>query len=178
MHNAKTSVLSAVAIIALLGMSACTDPGANVPEPGQGTDDTNASQPVEEPNVGTVEAAAPEGGAAARIGDDEETVGKVSCTVLNGQWTMSGGEDEGAKVAVTATEDRATVQSASVVLSTGTVASMTGESGTATINWDGETFTVTGRGAVMDLNNPEEPSSDDAEEPGEADFVITATCQS
>lgn len=175
MHNAKTSALSAVAVIALLGMSACTDPGANVPEPGQGTDDTNASQPVEEPNVGTVEAEAPEGGAAARIGEEEETVNKVACTVLNGQWTMSGGEDEGAKVSVNATEDRATVQTASVVLSNGTVASMTAESGSATIDWDGETFTVTGRGALMDLNNP---SSEDAEEPSEADFVITATCDS
>ncbi len=177
MNTAKTSMLSAVAIVALLGMSACTDPGADVPGPGEGTADSNASQPVEEPNVGSVEAPAPEGGAAARIGDVEETVGKVACTVLNGQWTMSGGEDEGAKVAVTATEDRATVQTASVVLSNGTVASMGGENGSATIMWDGETFTVTGSGAVMDLNNPPADEGDDAEQPGEAEFVITATCQ-
>lgn len=175
MSKAKTSVLSAVAVIALLGMTACSDPGAEVPGPGQGTADSNASQPAEQATVGTVESTAPEGGAAARIGDVEETVGKVACTVLNGQWTMSGGEDDGAKVAVTATEDRATVQSASVVLSNGTVASMGGGAGSASIMWDGETFTVTGSGAVMDLNNP--PESEDAEQPAEAEFVITATCQ-
>lgn len=174
MKTASTPVLCAVAVISLLGVSSCSDPGAEVPGPGQGTADTNASQPVEEPEVGTVEAPAPEGGAAARIGDVEETVGKVACTVLNGQWTMSGGEDEGAKVAVTASEDRATVQTASVVLSNGTVASMGGGSGSATITWDGETFTLTGSGAVMDLNSP---PADDAEQPGEAEFVITATCQ-
>lgn len=175
MRTAKTSVLSAVAVIALLGTSACSDPGAQVPGPGQGTADANASQPVGEASVGTVEAPAPEGGAAARIGDVEETVGKVACTVLNGQWTMSGGEDEGAKVAVTATEDRTTVQTASVVLSDGTVASMGGGAGSASIMWDGETFTVTGSGAVMDLNNP--PEGEDTEQPAEAEFVITATCQ-
>ncbi len=177
MHTAKTSALSAAAIIALLGMSACSDPGAEVPGAGQGTADTNASQPVDVPNVGTVEVPVPAGGAAARIGDVEETISKVACTVLNGQWTMSGGEDDGAKVGVTATEDRATVQTASVVLSNGTVASMrSGDSGSATISWDGETFTVSGTGAVMDLNDPD-AGSESAEQPAEADFVITATCQ-
>lgn len=173
MNTWKSTAFSALAIIALLGMSACSDPGANVPEPGQGTGGVNASQPVEEPSVGVVETTAPEGGAAARIGDQEEIINKVACTVLNGQWTMSGGDDEGAKVAVTATEDRATVQSASVVLSDGTVASMSGDSGSATISWDGDTFTLTGMGTVIDLNNPAGP--DDAAPEGE--FVITATCQ-
>lgn len=173
MNTWKSASLSAIAVVALFGMSACTDPGAEVPGAGQGTGGANASQPVSEPSVGEVETAAPEGGAAARIGDVEETVGKVACTVLNGQWTMSGGDDEGAKVAVTATEDRATVQSASVVLSDGMVASMTGESGSATITWDGETFTLTGMGTVMDLNDP--PATDEA---AEGEFVITATCQS
>lgn len=170
----KSTTLPALAVIALLGMSACTDPGANVPAPGQGTGGVNASQPVNEPSTGVVETAAPEGGAAARIGDVEETVNKVACTVLNGQWTMSGGDDEGAKVAVTATEDRATVQSASVVLSDGTVASMAGDSGSAAISWDGETFTLTGLGTVIDLNNPAEPD----DEAAEGEFVITATCGS
>lgn len=172
MHIRKTTTLSALAIVALLGASGCSDPGANVPEPGQGTGGVNASQPVNEPNTGVVETTAPEGGAAARIGDAEETVTKVACTVLNGQWTMSGGDEEGAKVAVTATEDRATVQSASVVLSDGTVASMSGDKGNATIAWDGETFTLTGMGEVIDLNDPAEDG-----ETAEGEFVITATCE-
>lgn len=178
MKTWTTSTLSALAIVALLGVSACSDPGADVPNPGQGTGGANASQPVNDPTdaqpgeVGEIEESAPEGGAAARIGDKEETVSKVACTILNGQWTMSGGDDEGAKVAVTATEDRATVQSASVVLSDGTVASMTEGTGSASIVFDGETFTLTGNGPVLDLNNPSEDAA------AEGDFVITATCQS
>lgn len=175
MNTWTTSTLSALAVIALLGVSACSDPGSDVPNAGQGTGGANASQPVNETvgaEVGEIEEPAPEGGAAARIGDTEETVSQVACTVLNGQWTMSGGDDEGAKVAVTATEDRATVQSASVVLSDGTVASMTGDTGSASIVFDGETFTVTGKGPVLDLNNPSEDAA------AEGDFVITATCQS
>ncbi len=166
----KTTTLSALTIVVLVGVTACSDPGADVPEPGQGTGRANASQPVVETSVGVVETTAPAGGAAARIGDTEETVNTIACTVLNGQWTMSGGDDEGAKVAVTATEDRATVQSASVVLSDGTVASMSGDSGSATIAWEGETFTLTGMGTVLDLNNPDEPEEQN-------EFVITATCQ-
>ncbi len=173
MNTWKTTTLSTLTIAALLGMSACSDPGANVPEPGQGTGGVNVSQPVDEPSTGAVETNAPEGGAAARIGDQEETVTKVACTVLNGQWTMSGGDDEGAKVAVTASEDRATVQSASVVLSDGTVANMSSDSGSATIAWEGEKFTLTGMGTVIDLNNPKEP-----DEAAEEEFVITALCGS
>ncbi|MEO7589483.1 MAG: lipoprotein LpqH [Arachnia sp.] len=167
-----TSTISAVAVVALAGLSACVDPGANVPQPGEGTGAPNASQPVGQASVGTIETPAPEGGAAARIGKVEETIGTVACTVLNGQWTMSGGDDNGAKVAVTASEDRAEVASASVVLSDGTVATMMTGAGQATIAWDAETFTVTGRGPVMNLNEP--PA--DGDQP-EDDFVITATCQ-
>ncbi|RMB62083.1 lipoprotein LpqH [Tessaracoccus antarcticus] len=174
MNRLVTSTISAVAVVALAGLSACVDPGSNVPQPGQGTGAPNASQPVNEASVGTVETAAPEGGAAARIGDAEETISAVACTVLNGQWTVSGGDDEGAKVAVTASEDRATVASASVVLSDGTVATMTADAGGATIAWAGETFTVSGRGPVMNLNDD---PGDGGEQQDEADFVITATCQ-
>lgn len=173
MHIVKSTSLSIFAALALVGMSACSDPGTNIPQPGEGTGAPNASQPISESSVGSVETSAPEGGAAARIGDVEETVGKVACTVMNGQWTVSGGADEGAKVAVTGSEDRSTVLSASVVLSEGKVASTGGDSGSATISWDGETFTVTGSGPVMDLNNPDETDGEAAEE----DFVITATCQ-
>lgn len=170
----KSTTLPALAVAGLLGISACTDPGTNIPEPGQGTGGPNASQLANEASAGVVETTAPQGGAAARIGDVEKTVNKVACTVHNGQWTMSGGDDEGAKVAVIATEDRATVQSASVVLSDGTLASMSSESGSATISWEGDTFTLTGMGPVIDLNAPAEPDED----PAEGEFVITATCES
>lgn len=173
MNTWKPTTLSAFAVLALFGMSACSDPGTNIPQPGEGTGAPNASQPAAEPSVAVVETEAPEGGAAARIGAKEETVGKVACTVMNGQWTMSGGDEDGAKVAVTGSEDRGTVFSASVVLSEGLVASMTGDSGSATISWDGETFTVSGQGPVMDLNDPEATDEGGAEE----EFVITATCQ-
>ncbi|MGO1385159.1 MAG: lipoprotein LpqH [Arachnia sp.] len=180
MHIGKLTALTAISIAALLSVSACTDPGANVPAPGQGTGAANASQPgttsspMGEPSLGVVETTAPAGGAVARIGDEEEIVNQVACTVLNGQWTMSGGDDEGAKVAVNATEDRVTVQSASVVLSNGIVASVSGDTGSATIAWDKETFTITGNAPVMNLNNPAEPG----DELPESEFVITATCQS
>ena len=172
MNRILSSTISACAILALAGVSACTDPGANVPQPGEGTGGPNASQPVAQPSVGVVETPAPEGGAAARIGDVEETVGKVACTELNGQWTMSGGDDEGAKVAVTASEDRSTVVAASVVLSDGTVATVQAGAGQASIVWEDETFTVSGRGNVINLNDDAAGSG----EPSEADFVITATC--
>lgn len=174
MNFRNSTILAVLAALPLFGMAACADPGVNIPEPGQGTGGPNASQPVTEPSVGDIGTTAPEGGAAARIGDREETVGKVSCTVLNGQWTASGSDEGGAKVAVTGSEDRGTVHSASVVLNDGTVASMGGGSGSATISWDGETFTVTGSGPVLDLNDLD---SEDVAEPGETDFVITATCQ-
>ncbi len=172
MSIVKSTTLTTLTIVALLGVTACSDPGANVPEPGQGTGGVNASQPVSERSTGAVETTAPAGGAAARIGDVQTTVENVACTVHNGQWTMSGGDDEGAKVAVTATEDRATVQSASVVLSDGTLASMSGDSGSATISWEGETFTLTGSGQVLNLNSPAE--SDEGAD--EQEFVITASC--
>ena len=175
MNRLLTSTISAFAILTLAGVTACSDPGAPVPQPGEGTGAPNASQPVVEPGgAATIETSAPEGGAAARIGETEETIVKVACTVLNGQWTMSGGDDEGAKVAVTASEDRSTVASASVVLTDGTVATMMAGAGEATIVWDEETFTVAGRGSVMNLNDD---AVEDGDQQAEADFAITATCQ-
>ncbi len=174
MSTRKSTTLAAVTIVALLGLSSCSDPGSNVPDPGQGTGGANASQPVGEVSVGVVETTAPEGGAAARIGDEEETVAQVACTVHNGQWTMSGGDEESAKVAVTGTEDRATVMTASVVLTDGTLASFSGDDGSASISWEGETFTVTGMGPVINLNDP--AGAEEDAEPEE--FVITATCDS
>ena len=174
MNTWKSATLPALALATLLSMSACSDPGLNVPQPGQGTGGPATSGGATGTSTSAVETSAPQGGAAARIGDVEKTIDTVACTVHNGQWTMSGGDEEGAKVAVIATEDRATVQSASVVLSDGTLASMSvDEGGSASISWEGETFTVTGMGPVIDLNAPD--ADEDAQE---GEFVITATCES
>ena len=169
MNMWTSSTLAALATIGLLGLPACSDPGADVPSPGQGTADANASQPVPAPEKTDsgqdpeTQDSAPAGGAAARIGEKKEIVKRVACTELNGQWTMSGGDEEGTKVAVPPTQDRSTVQSASVVLSDGTVASMTGTSGTASIVFEGETFTLTGTGPVLDLNDPSSDGQTEAD---------------
>lgn len=171
MIKLKSIAYSGVGIVAVLAMSACTDTGVDVPEPGQGTGSANASQPQEaEPSVGTVETPAPEGGAAAKVGDTEITIDQVACTVINGMWSMSGSDAEADdKVAVTGPEDRSGVETASVVLADGTVVQVMPGSGEASISWDGETFTVTGRGPLLNLNEPDATGE-------ESDFVITATC--
>lgn len=174
MKNWKSIALSGISIIAVLAMSACSDSSVDVPLPGEGTGSANASQPQAEPEQpaepGKVETPAPEGGAAARVGDTEITIDKVACTVINGKWSMSGSDAEADdKVAVTGPEDRSSVETASVVLADGTVVQVSPGSGSASIVWDGETFTVTGSGPMMNLNDPEASGED-------AEFVITATC--
>lgn len=174
MKNWKSITLSGVGIVAVLAMSACTDSGVEVPLPGEGTGSANASQPQAEPEQpaepGEVETPAPEGGAAARVGDTEITIDKVACTVIQGKWSMSGSDAEADdKVAVTGPEDRSAVETASVVLANGTVVQVMPGTGTASIAWEGETFTVTGTGALMNLNEPDATGE-------EEDFVITATC--
>lgn len=176
MNKLKSIALSGVGVVAVLALSACTDTGVDVPEPGQGTGSANASQPQAEPqpegeqSVGTVETEAPEGGAAARVGETEITIERVACTVINGIWSMSGSDAEADdKVAVTGPEDRSAVETASVVLADGTVVQVMPGTGSASIAWEGETFTVTGRGALLNLNEPDASGE-------EEDFVITAAC--
>lgn len=172
MHHLKSVALTGIAVAAL-ALSACTNTGISPqPSPGQGTGSANASQPqAEQPTVGTVSTPAPEGGAAARVGEDETVITKVACAVVSGRWTMSGSDDAGAKVAVTGSEDRQSVETASVVMADGRVAQVIPGKGSATISWSGETFTVTAKGELINLNSPDGP-------PAETDFVITATCQS
>lgn len=169
MKNWKSIALAGTGMLALLAVSACTDPGIDVPEPGQGTGSANASQPVGSTTVAPLETTAPEGGAAAKVGDHETTISRVACTVINGLWSMSGSDDEGTKVAVTGPEDRSAVETASVVLADGTVVQVMPGTGSASIEWDGETFTVTGSGQLINLNSPDDAG-------GESAFLITATC--
>lgn len=170
----KSVTLSGVGIVAVLAMSACSGSGVDVPLPGEGTGSPNATQPQAEPEQpaepGKVETPAPEGGAAARVGDKEITIDRVACTVINGKWSMSGSDAEADdKVAVTGPEDRSAVETASVVLADGTVVQVSPGQGSASISWEGETFTVTGSGPLMNLNEPDASGED-------GDFVITATC--
>ena len=175
MNRVKSIAFSGFGIVAVLAMSACTAPGMDVPEPGQGTGSANASQPQAQPESQQEESAgietpAPEGGAAARVGDTEITIDTVACTVINGMWSMSGSDaDADDKVAVTGPEDRSSVEAASVVMADGTVVQVMPGTGSASIAWDGESFTVTGRGALLNLNEPDDTGE-------EADFVITASC--
>lgn len=167
----KSLALTGMAVAAMFGISACSGGDVVAPGPGQGTGSANAEQPAPPaPEPGTIEAEAPEGGAAARIGSDESTISHVACTVINGVWSMSGGDDDGTKVAVTGPEDRGSVDTASIVMPDGTVVQVTPGKGSADIAWDGEEFTVTGVGQVLDLNDPEAEHDD-------SDFVIQAACE-
>lgn len=169
MNKLKSVALAGIGVVALLGVSACTGADVDVPGPGEGTGSANASQPVSTAEPGTIETEAPEGGAAAKVGDTETVISTVACTVINGMWSMSGSDDEGTKVAVTGPEDRSAVETASVVLVDGTVVQVMPGTGSAEISWEGETFTVSGTGELLNLNDPEASGE-------ESDFVITATC--
>ena len=59
--------------------------------------------------------------------------------------------------------------SAAVVFADGQVADFKGDKGTASITWDGETFTVAGDAPFLDLKQP------DADETMVA-FVVKGTC--
>lgn len=168
MKKVKSVVLAVISVVALLGVSACVESDANNPGPGEGTGNTPVI--TGEPTIADIETEAPTGGAAAKIGENETVISRVSCTVINDMWTMSGSDDQGAKVAVTGAEDRSTVDTASIVLNDGTVVQVMPGLGSATIEWEGETFTVTGRGELLNLNDPE-PSGE------VSDFIITATCE-
>lgn len=171
MNQIKTVALAGAAIVALLALPDCGNTGGNdgggLPGVGKGTGPANATQPTAAP--GTIATQAPEGGAAARIGVDEYTISKVACTVINGVWSMSGGDDAGVRVAVTGPEDRSRVDTASIVTADGKVAQVSPGKGSAAIVWEGESFTVTGKGELLDLNNPDGEGT-------ETDMVIKATC--
>lgn len=170
MKSTKSLAIAGIAALCL-AMSACTNPGITPPSPGQGTGSANASQPQPAPpTVGAISTTAPEGGAAAKIGDEEFVIKTVACTVLNGMWSMSGSDDAGMKVAVTGAEDRQSVQTASIVTSDNRVVQVNPGAGSATIAWEGESFTVTGKGQLINLNTPDAAASD-------TDFVIKATCK-
>lgn len=171
MNRAKVSVLAAASAAALL-LGACSgDPGAHQPAPGgtgaANTSDTSGPGPQAPAEITTQ---APEGGAAVRMGDQEEAITQVGCTPINNDWTMSGSNDGGAKVALITTPDRQTVTTANVVFADGRLVDYRGDAGHAEITWDGDTFTVVGEGAYMDLAAGGEPTGE------MMSFVIKATC--
>lgn len=173
MNRVKVSVLAAASAAALL-LGACSgDPGSPQPAPG-GTGAANASNSsdpgLQAPAPTEITTEAPEGGAAVRMGDQEEAITKVGCTPINNDWTMSGSNDGGAKVALITTPDRQTVTTANVVFADGKLVDYRGDAGHAEITWDGDTFTVVGEGAYMDLGAGGEPTGE------MMSFVIKATC--
>ncbi|AQP45283.1 lipoprotein LpqH [Tessaracoccus flavus] len=150
MNRVKVVLLAGAASVALLASACSGDGGAPAPV-GQGTAAANSAVPTNEPLPSEIGTEAPEGGAAVRLGDIEEAITKVGCTSMNDDWTMSGSNEGGAKVALITSADRQTVVSASVVLADGKLVDYKGETGRADIAWDGESFTVTGQGTFMDL---------------------------
>lgn len=172
MNRVKASLLAGPAALAML-LAGCTGAEGGAPEPvGQGTGEANSNVPAGEPVPTEITTQAPEGGAAVRLGDTEEAITKVGCTDVNENWSMSGSNEGGAKVAVTTTADKQTVVSASVVFDDGKLVDMdtTRELGSATITWDGEWFTVAGTGPYFDLMDPEVDGSDPI------NFVVRASC--
>lgn len=169
MNRAKASLLAGTAAAALL-LGGCSGTGGGPAPVGQGTGAANSAIPSNEPLPSEITTQAPDGGAAVRLGETEEAITKVGCTSINDDWTMSGSNEGGAKVALITNPERTTVVSASVVLADGKVARYDGTAGRAEIAWDGENFTVTGQGTYMDLAA--------AEQDPEAlqTFVIKAAC--
>lgn len=169
MNRVKATLLVGPAVLAL-ALSGCSGAGG-APDPvGQGTGAANTSQPQAAAPPTEVSTPAPEGGAAVRLGDTEEAITTVGCTEINDTWTVSGSNEGGAKAAVTTSQDRQTVIDASVVLADGKIGTMKEGEGSATIAWEGETFTVSGTGTFLDLGSGKTESSE------QIGFLITGTC--
>lgn len=131
-----------------------------------------ADASTEKPTLAATEVAndAPSGGAVARVGNREEPVESVSCTEIDGVWAASGGEPDSTMVAVrTAAGDGTRVDSASVIFPDGIVAQVQPEVGEASIERDGDSFTVTGTAQRLNLN-------DETQDAVEVPFVIQASC--
>ncbi len=173
MKTMKTSLLVGTAALALT-LTACAGTGGSPDPVGQGTGAANSAGPNNEPATAPTEITveAPTGGAAVRLGDTEEAIDTVGCTEINGTWAVSGSNEGGAKAAVTTSGDRQTVVTASVVLADGKLVDVKEGQGTATITWNGETFTVTGTGPYLDLMSGETASTQ------EIGFMLTGSCPS
>lgn len=169
MNRAKATLLAVPAVLALT-LAGCSGVGGAPAPVGQGTGAANSAQPQVAVVPTEISTPAPEGGAAVRLGDTEEAITTVGCTEINDTWTVSGSNEGGAKAAVTTPQDRQSVSQASVVLADGKIVDMKAGQGSATIVWEGETFTVSGTGAYLDLQS----GSTDAS--GEIGFMITGTC--
>lgn len=173
MNRIKTSLLVGAGVFALT-LSACSGAGG-APDPvGQGTGAANSAgtnnEPATAPTEVTVEA--PAGGAAVRLGDTEEAIDTVGCTEINDSWAVSGSNEGGAKAAVTTSQDRQSVVTASVVLADGKLVDVKDGQGSATITWEGENFTVVGTGPYLDLMAGETASTQ------EIGFMLKGSCPS
>ena len=170
MNRVKATLLAGATVAALLTGACSENAGSPDPAPG-GTAQPNSNTAVDSGPIPTeITTQAPEGGAAVRMGDTEEAITKVGCTAINDDWTMSGSNEGGAKVALITTPDRQRVITASVVFADGKLVDYRGDAGHADISWDGDAFTVTGEGSYVDLISDEGPTD------SLMSFVIKATC--
>jgi len=171
MNRVKTTLLVLPAGLAML-LTGCSGVGGG-PEPvGQGTGAANSAVPQLGPATAPTEVSvdAPSGGAAVRLGDTEEAITQVGCTEINGTFAVSGSNEGGAKTAVTTSEDRQTVLAASVVLADGKLVDMKEGAGSATITWEGDSFTVSGTGPYIDLMQGDDSAGQ------EIGFMVKGSC--
>ncbi|MDO5684316.1 MAG: lipoprotein LpqH [Propionibacteriaceae bacterium] len=167
LRRRTTRFLTASAAVALLA------PGCSIassPDQVPGSTRTGLEPVAAEPPPSDIGVEAPTSGAAVRLGDVESVVQRVACIDMGDSWSMSGSDDAGAKVAVILSDDKLTVRSASVVFDDGRLVDMKEGQGSATIAWQGDTFTISGLGTYMDL--AKDPNSAGEQ----TNFVITSTC--
>lgn len=159
-------------MLAAVLLAGCAGAAGGAPEPvddGPAGDNGNPSAAAPATQVS---AESPEGGAAVRLGDTEETIPRLGCTQVNDNWSMSGSVDDGAKIAVMTTADKQEIISVSVVLADGKLVQMDSakDEGQATISWDDEQFTVVGSGPFLDLSDQNVTGDENI------DFVVTGSC--
>lgn len=136
--------------------------------PSPNPSDASTEQPTVNPTQLSIDV--PEGGAVARVGNREESVANIACTVIDDVWAASGGTQDGTMVAVrTTTGDDLTVDSASIIFPDGIIAQVQPEVGQATIERQDQRFTVTGTAQRLNLNEEQEPAV-------EVPFLIQASC--
>lgn len=158
-----------------------TPPPEPAPSPEPSPPETTSAEPTPTPSP-TPETLAPSpepsinkqqggDGPLARIGDRQAVITTAMCREIDGAWVFSGGEDETVTAAVrTVTGDPMTVDSASIIFSDGLAVQVQPGEGSAVMERNELTFTVTGTAQRLDLGDP------DATSAGEVGFLIRATC--
>lgn len=113
----------------------------------------------------------PTSGAIVRVGSQETVISTVFCHRIDGVWAMSAGSGNDIKVAVRSTvgnEDA--IDSLSVIFPQGSIVQIHPGVGVATIERDGDAFTVTGMAERINLNDADAT-------PLATPVAIAATCQ-